>query len=760
MADKDTEFLSRLLAMFRVEADEHLAAMSAGLIELEGAPAEGRRAEIVEGIFREAHSLKGAARTVKLAEIEAVCHALESVFAGLKDNRAALSPALLDLLHEALDALGNLLAPGAQAGGRKPALSGLVWRLNLTLAEPPPDHPDRPPVLPPQEALSSPVSAVTGPPASAKPGSGTIRVDLAKLDAVMRQAEELLGPRLALGQHIAELREAAALLAAWQKKLSKVQPALRLAGRALERASAGDGGGRREMAKAIEYLDTENLLAKTLGDRLARLERSSLREHRALSGMVDNLLHQAKEMHMQPFSSLLDAFPRLARELAGERGKQAELRVQGEKIEIDRRILEEMKDPLTHLLRNCIDHGIEKPAARAQKGKAARGAITVAVEQKDSGKIEILFSDDGAGIDVARVKAEAVRQGVVSTEEADQLDEREASALIFRSGVSTSPIVTELSGRGLGLAIVREKVERLGGTIALETGRGAGTAIRIMLPLTLATFRGVLVHSGGQPFVIPATSVERVARVATKDILTVENRETIPLGGQTVALVRLDHALGAPRAATVEPTGHALVAVIGSGLARIAFQVDEVVAEQEVLVKPLGRQLERVRNIAGAGVLGTGQVAPVLNVHDLLKSAAKLAAAPAPPAAGKATAAHKRSVLVVEDSITSRALLKNILEAAGYAVTTAVDGANAYTALKTAAFDLVVSDVEMPGMDGFDLTAKVRADKQLADLPVVLVTALDTREHRERGIDVGANAYIVKSSFDQSRLLEVIRQMI
>ena len=760
MADKDTEFLNRLLEMFRAEADDHLAAMSAGLIELEGAPADVRRAEIVEGIFREAHSLKGAARTVKLAEIEAVCHALESVFAGLKANRAALSPALLDLLHEALDALGNLLASGAQAGAaaRKPALSELVRRLGLALAGPPPNHPDRPPALPPQEA--PPVSAATGLSVSAKPGTGTIRVDLAKLDAMMRQAEELLGSRLALGQHIAELREAAALLAAWQKKRAKVQPALRLAGRALERAGATDGGGRREMAKTIEYLDTEHLLAKALGDRLARLERSSLRDHRALSGMVDNLLRQAKEMHMQPFSSLLDAFPRLARELAGERGKQAELRVQGEKIEIDRRILEEMKDPLTHLLRNCIDHGIEKPPEREKKGKPARGAIAVAVEQKDSGKIEVLFSDDGAGIDIARVKAEAVRQGAISAVEADKLDEQEASALIFRSGVSTSPIVTELSGRGLGLAIVREKVERLGGAIALETGRGAGTAIRILLPLTLATFRGVLVRSGGQPFVIPATSVERVARVATKDILTVENRETVPLGGQAVALVRLDHALGVPRAATVEPASHALVAVIGSGSARVAFQVDEVVAEQEVLVKPLGRQLERVRNIAGAGVLGTGQVAPVLNVHDLLKSAAKLAAAPVAPAAGKAAAAQKRSILVVEDSITSRALLKNILEAAGYAVTTAVDGVDAYTALKTAAFDLVVSDVEMPRMDGFDLTAKVRADKQLADLPVVLVTALGTREHRERGIEVGANAYIVKSSFDQSRLLEIIRQMI
>jgi two-component system chemotaxis sensor kinase CheA len=242
----------------------------------------------------------------------------------------------------------------------------------------------------------------------------------------------------------------------------------------------------------------------------------------------------------------------------------------------------------------------------------------------------------------------------------------------------------------------------------------------------------------------------------------VENRETIPLGGQAVSLARLGDALELPRNATPEGSGDTVHAVIlDSGLARIAFQVDEVLGEQEVLVKTLGPQLARVRNVAGASVLGSGQVVPVLNVPDLMQSATKLAAVPrAPAAAAKLTETRKRAVLVVEDSITSRSLLKNILESAGYSVATAVDGIDAYTALKTATFDLVVSDVEMPRMDGFGLTAKIRADKHLSELPVVLVTALEQREHRERGIEVGASAYIVKSSFDQSNLLEVVRRLI
>ncbi|MBE0548250.1 MAG: response regulator, partial [Rubrivivax sp.] len=323
------------------------------------------------------------------------------------------------------------------------------------------------------------------------------------------------------------------------------------------------------------------------------------------------------------------------------------------------------------------------------------------------------------------------------------------------------PIITDVSGRGLGLAIVREKVERLGGSISIESHRGAGTAFHIVLPLSLATLRGVLVRMGERLCVIPSAHVERVARVALKDIRTVENRETIVLDQAVVSLAGLGEVLEFTRPAAGNTAVHASVIVLDQNEVRVAFRVDEILGEQEILVKSLGSQLARVRNVAGASVLGTGQVVPVLNVADLLKSAVNRVAAPlAPAAAVQPGPGTRQSILVAEDSITSRSLLKNILESAGYAVTTAVDGMDAFTTLRTAAFDLVVSDVEMPRMDGFDLTARVRADKRLAELPVVLVTALESREHRERGIDVGANAYIVKSSFDQSNLLEIIRRLI
>lgn len=774
MADKNEEFLKKLLATFRVEAGEHLQAMFAELDRLEKTPAGEQWSAAVEIIYREAHSLKGAARAVNFVELESLCHALESVFAGLKGNRIAAAPPLFDLLHQALDAVGGMLARDAskKSGARDPAIAALVRQLEAA-AEDPASRAGK-------DAAESPLPVTVSPPSAAPAaaetaagdgvsqqihgsGGGTIRVHTEKLDIVMRQTEELLAPRLAAGQRAAELRESAAALAAWKRARARVAPAVRAIERHLAHPVNGNGAasGRRDLNQLLEYLEAESVLLGSLGDRLAKLERSAGHDHRALTGMVDSLLHGVREMHMLPCSSVLESFPRLVRELTRDQGKQAELVIRGGEIEIDRRILEEMKDPLIHLLRNCIDHGIEKPALRGQRAKPPQGTLTIAITHRDSSKVEILVSDDGAGIDAARLKTAALRLALVSAEELERLEERELLAFSFRSGVSTSPIITELSGRGLGLAIVRERVERLGGTVAVETQPGTGTSFRMVLPLALATFRGVLVRSGDRLMAIPALSVDRMVRVARQDIRTVKNRETIPVGGQAVALVRLDDVLELPRqGVTSETADHVQAVVISLGGECIAFQVDAVLGEQEVLVKGLGPQLARVRNIAGASVLGTGQVVPVLNVHDLMKSAAQARAPLAPAPVDTPVAGEKRSILVVEDSITSRALLKNILESSGYDVTTAVDGIDAYTTLKTAKFDLVVSDVEMPRMDGFDLTAKIRADKKLSALPVVLVTALGLREHRERGIDVGADAYIVKGNFDQGNLLEVIRQLI
>jgi len=662
------------------------------------------------------HSLKGAARSVNLTDVESLCHSLESLFAAWKRNQIGPSPALLDLVHHALDELARLVASEAPPGSVSGDVAAVIRRLDAVAkgAAPQPapagvtaESPSLPPPPPPHAVIAT-----------------TIRVRTEKLDSMMRQTEELLVPRLAAQQRVAELHEVLSMLRAWKKELEGIRPSLR----ALDAA---------EVLKRVE-------------SRLATLERSAESDQRALAAITDSLLRDVKEMQMLPFASLLDALPRLARDIARAEDKQVDMRITGSEIEVDRRILEELKDPLNHLVRNCIDHGIEPPPARQKKGKPPHGTISIAVAHKDN-KVELVLADDGAGVDLDQLKAAAERVGLVA-------DGGALLPLMFESGVSTTPIITEMSGRGLGLAIVKEKVDRLGGTVSAETRGDAGTAVRIVVPLTLATFRGVLVRSGGRLFIVPAANVERVMRAGADDVRTVENRETLAVEGEMVSLAWLSDVLELPRGNGEAPP-EVPVVVLGKGRERIGFRVDAVVAEQEVLVKPLGPQLARVRNVSGVSVLGSGEVVPVLNASDLMQSAV-VAAEPRAVSVEPQEARQRRSILVAEDSITSRTLLKSILEAAGYEVTTAVDGLDAWTTLRTRPFDLIVSDVEMPRMDGFDLTAKIRADARLSQFPVVLVTALESREHRERGIDVGANAYIVKSSFDQSNLLDVIRRLI
>jgi len=763
MPSQDDELLKRLLVTFKVEAQEHIETIASGLVELEQAPTEARQKSVLDTIFRSAHSLKGAARAVNVTDIEAVCQSLESVFASLKRREVAPTPELFDLLHRIVDSLGQLLASidsPASAPARS-RVSDMVRALKDALAGKPSVNLPPPSETPVEVPISS--ETIHAGEEEKRNVADTVRVSASKLDAVLLQAEEMLSAKQAGAQRVAKLRHVCHAPAEWKKKWTRVRPDMRSIQHSLQNKEEQNRRGTNgpQLARLMEFLEWSGDFIETLEANLGELAQTAAHDQRAVASMVDNLLDEMQKVVMQPFSTLLDIFPRLARELSREQGKEVELSIQGSDIEIDRRILEEMKDPLIHLARNCVDHGIETPGERTRNGKAARGTITLSVSAKNGSNVELLIADDGRGIHAEKVKAAAGKLRLLSPEKAESLSDKDALPFIFQSGVSTSPIITDISGCGLGLAIVKEKVEKLNGALSVETAPGIGTSFRIILPLTLARFHGVTVRVGEHLFVLPTSHVERVARVRREEVKTVGNRETISLGGQAVALVRLHAVLGvAEKTGADAPPDIFPVIVLTSANQRIAFQVDEILHEQEVLVKTLGRQLVRVRNIAGATVLGTGKVVPILNVPDLLHFAVQSsdAAMRAPAAVAEAADVEQKSILVAEDSITSRTLLKNILESAGYRVETSVDGVDAFTKLKSGKFDLVVSDVDMPRMNGFGLTAKIRGDKRYADLPVILVTALDSREDREHGIDVGASAYIVKSSFDQSNLLEIIRR--
>jgi len=746
MGPKDKELLQKLLAIFKVEAEEHLGVICSGLIELENASSPEKRVAIIESMFREAHSLKGAARAVNMVKVERSCQSLESVFARLKAQEVTLSPELFDQLHQMVDTLSKLFSSSDGEGARDDELPASGPRKapdTATLPTSPPHFKDE------KQGLSE-----------------TLRVPAFRIDSLLRQAEELIPAKATAAQRLTELREISQALVSWDTEWRKVRPQVhalpgllngehRSNGRT--HSSNGQAAAREKMGKVSAFLDRSEAALHAAQSKLAALTKRLENDRRALDRRVDDLLEDVKQVSVLPLSVLLEFFPKFVRDLCRDCGKEADLTIVGGEIETDRRILEEMKDPLIHLVRNCIDHGIETPKQRETRGKPPRAVIRIAICPKSADKVEIVVSDDGAGIDIHKVRAVAVKLGVLSKEDAAQMNEQKASSLTFRSGISTSPIITEVSGRGLGLAIVQEKVERVGGTISVESQPGDGTTFRLVLPLTLARFRGILVRVGERFFVLPTRHVQKVLRVNRDEIKSVENRETIQINGRVASAVRLSNILGITQPnGNSDPKSKIPVLVLFWAGEQIGFQVDEILDEQEVLVKSLGKQLLRVRNITGATVLRTGKVVPILDVRDLMRSAVSMA-----PATALHEAEEKpKSILVAEDSITARTLLKNILELAGYKVKTAIDGAEALSVLAGESFDLVVSDVEMPRMSGFDLTVKIRSDKRLSQLPVVLVTALDSRADRERGVDVGANAYIVKGSFDQGNLLEVVSRLI
>jgi two-component system, chemotaxis family, sensor kinase CheA len=777
MAGKNDVFLKRLLSTFRVEAEEHIKNITAGLIELEKEPGPQVKAAIVETVFREAHSLKGAARAVNLADIETLCQSLESVFSGLKNREIDLDPSLFDTLHRSVDMLTKITPPSPEEAAAGPGeISGIAEKLaQAALGEAGEEQvahgfkraimdvlPLSKPEGFPSETLPPDGKAVAMAGQRKQGLSDTVRISMEKLDSLLRQSEELLSLKLMADKHLEDVQELTNIFGLWDKQWSRIYPVICDIRRMQEKRDKQGRKRRQDDIQNIKLLEFGELThdnMKALESRLAELRRTSDHDRHATGLMVDNLLVDVKQILMLPFSTLFEAFPKLLRDLSREQGKDVELSISGGEIEIDRRILEEMKIVFIHLLRNTIDHGIEKPEERKKNGKRPRGIIRIVASRSEGNKVVILLSDDGSGIDLQAVKEISLKRGIISPEDAEKLADQEILPLVFQSGVSTSPIITDISGRGLGLAIVREKVEKLGGQVSMETHSHSGTNLMITLPLTLAAFRGVLVTVSDRLFIIPTTNVEQVVRIRREDIMTVENRDTLSLGDATIPLVKLPDVLELSEKG--ERTSVITVLVLESQGKRIGFSVDAVLSEQEVLIKNLNRPLARIRNVAAATILGSGKVVPVLNVSDLIKSAATVAGRPAkivkPTAAVEAT---RKSVLVVEDSITSRMLLKNILETSGYQVVTAVDGIDAMTRLKTEKFDAVVSDVDMPRMNGFNLTEKIRGDKKIAELPVVLVTALGSREDRERGIDVGANAYIVKSSFDQSNLLETLRRLL
>jgi two-component system chemotaxis sensor kinase CheA len=585
-------------------------------------------------------------------------------------------------------------------------------------------------------------------------GIGTVRVPAEKLDSLLARVGELLVARRRVELRVEDLVALRESVTHWKREWRKVEE---VSGKLFMDDKHATGGPTAGATSVVVPRRAARVLRQT-GDHLRRLEKDLERitanmaaDGRFLEQVSGPLGEEVSRVRMLPFAEACQGLDRTARDLAQAGGKEVDLVIEGGAVEMDRSILEGLKDPLRHLVRNAVDHGSESPARRGAAGKPAQTRITIAAALRGA-QVEVTVQDDGQGLNLDALRDQARKRKL-----AEPADERELARLVFLPGLSTAKIITDVSGRGVGLDVVKSRVESLHGTVDLSSTPGHGTCFTLTVPLTLTTLRAVLVGAAGQTFAFSGTNVQRFVRVGSDELRSVAGRQMLSLGGTPLPVASLAAVLGLN---AVAPAGKLPIVIIAAGDKRMAFAVDEFIAEQEIVIKNLGTRIRRMHYVAGATLLPSGRIALVLNAATLIRAALSRAATPlAADTAGAAAAARKR-LLVVDDSVTTRTLEKSILEAAGYDIMTAVDGRSAWQLLQDHEIDLVVSDVDMPQMDGFALAAAVRGSKRLRDLPFVLVTARETEQDKARGIEVGADAYLVKSAFDQRNLLETIAQLL
>ena len=717
---------SAFIGKFVEEARDRLKGLTAAVLRLEEVPgAQDAMAEVL----RQGHNLKGSARMLGLIDIAQVVHHLEGLFVAAQQDARRLDAEAFDVVFSTIDALQVRVEQLARGLSDAPDVSALCRTLSDLASGPVrPAHYGAAAAAP-----ADPASGPAPPPATVRQ---SLRVPVEKLDGLTHLAAELVIQSLKASQRHVELR-----------RLDTALGRLRDRAREARLAPAGNTGPEfGEYAEALEHLSR----------RLRQFCGEFSDDRVRLNLITEEFRQNVISLTMLPLLTVFDAFPRAARDLARQFEKEIEVTIRGRETELDKKIIEQISDPLVHLVRNAIDHGIERPAERLRKVKPAAGQLLISAEQQGN-RILISVHDDGRGIDPEELRAAAIRRGLAPAADLERWTAAELLDLVFQPGFSTRASTTDVSGRGVGMDVVKNVVVRLGGAVRIQSDPEHGTTVVLDLPLSLALLRVVLVETGDELFALPTASVRRLLHVKPEDITAVAGGQVIDLAGETIPLTSLSVLLNgsATPAKSRQP-----VLVARAGEASFGLLVDAVHEEQELVFEELRHPLREHRTFAGAAILGNGDIVPILDVHALFELASRKPSIQAGPAPERPAAARVGRVLVVEDSLVAGELQKSILIAAGYEAEIAHDGAEAFEMLLQKPWDLVVADVDMPLMDGLELTARLRADERFHNLPVVIVTARDTIEDRRRGFDVGADAYVLKREFDQSHLLDTVKRLI
>ena len=747
-----------LLELFSLEAEAQTQVLSAGLLALERNPTQ---ADHLESCMRAAHSLKGAARIVGVDSGVSVAHVMEDCLVSAQEGRLLLRPEHIDALLQGTDLLMRIATP---ASAPQPtdieAYVALMGQLLDPSAAPIPvtapvmaelqleaPSPVEPAPAPSMEALvetSEPVPRKNR--RTAEGGERVLRVTAERLNSLLDLSSKSLVETQRLKPHLATMQ-----------RLKRMQ---NNGLRALENLNVH----LKEHALSLEALealeDARRLLSESqqlLAEKNAELDEFAWQASQRAQVLYDTAL----ACRMRPFADVLSGQARMVRDLGRSLGKQVRLEIEGEKTQVDRDVLEKLEAPLTHLLRNAVDHGIETPEQRLLSGKPEEGLIRLRASHQ-AGLLVLELSDDGNGVDLENVRRSIVARQLSPAETAAQLSEEELLTFLFLPGFSLRDTVTEVSGRGVGLDAVQHMVRQLRGAVELEQTAGEGSRFHLEVPLTLSVVRSLVVEVGEEAYAFPLAHIERMCDLERDDIVQVEGRQHFWHEGRHVGLVAASQLLNRPASQNTSET--LKVVVIREREAIYGVAVERFVGERTLVVLPLDERLGKIQDISAGALLDDGSVVLIVDVEDMLRSVDKLLNTGRLERIARhgnqtAEAARKR-VLVVDDSLTVRELQRKLLLNRGYDVAVAVDGMDGWNALRSEDFDLLITDIDMPRMDGIELVTLLRRDNRLQSLPVMVVSYKDREEDRRRGLDAGADYYLAKASFHDDALLDAVVELI
>jgi len=758
-----------MLDLFQTEVETHVAILNDGLLALENNPAA---TDQLEALMRAAHSIKGGARVLGLDVAVRAAHVMEDCFVAAQKGKVFLGSDQIDLLLQIVDILTQLaqsLSHGETdwLGRHRHEIDRLVGAISAIIsgeeaipvspvetsgAEPPPPpekHPTEPTLFPSEMDAGLPTlqkDAETLPQHFDADRDRTVRVTAGKIERLMGQAGEVVVNARWLpnfSEALVELKrnhgELLAILDGLQEILMH-ESGHPQASEMLQNARRKTKECSRKLGERLNQFDIFNSTSAALSDRL---------------------YHEVISVRMRPFSDGVQGFPRMVRDVSRDLGKKVRLDIRGKATEVDRDILEKLDAPLNHLLRNALDHGIETPEDRLRAGKPETGTLTLEAAHR-SGMLMITLSDDGRGVDLDRLHRKIVEKGLAGEDMVEKMTEPELMDFLFLPGFSTAENVTEISGRGVGLDVVRNMVHEVGGVVRAFSRPGEGLTFNMELPLTLSVVRTFLVEIAGEPYAFPLARIERCLELPRSAISTVEDRQYFRFDDNNIALVDIHNVL--ELRIPPERRDHLFVVVVSDRLNFYGLSVDRFLGEYDLVVRPLDTRLGKVPDISSVAVMLDGSPVLIFDVEDLVRSIDNLLTGrrlrKLSRETGRESAKQKKRILVVDDSFTVREMERKLLENKGYAVETAVDGVDGWNAVRAAHYDMVVSDVDMPRMNGIDFIKQIKQHPELKSLPVIIVSYKDKEEDRILGLEAGANYYLTKSSFEDDSLIQAALDLI